>query len=134
MTEPSHSAAPAARTASEPIAETAANVHITPAGAAAPTRPLKGEEVLRVEDLTVGFPTEDGIVQAVRGVSYTLREREVLGIVGESGSGKSVSSMAVMGLLPKSARITGTVLLPGQGRAARCRPRSSARCAAARSR
>ena len=47
------------------------------------------------------FPTEDGMVNAVRGVSYTLLEREVLGIVGESGSGKSVSAMAVMGLLPK---------------------------------
>ena len=71
-------------------------------------------EVLRVEDLTVGFPTEDGLVRAVRGVSYTLHEREVLGIVGESGSGKSVSSMAVMGLLPKSARITGTISFRGQ--------------------
>jgi peptide/nickel transport system ATP-binding protein len=71
-------------------------------------------EVLRVEDLTVGFPTEDGLVRAVRGVSYSLHEREVLGIVGESGSGKSVSSMAVMGLLPKSARITGKISFRGQ--------------------
>ncbi|MFD0473525.1 ATP-binding cassette domain-containing protein [Nonomuraea thailandensis] len=57
-------------------------------------------EILRVEDLAVEFPTEDGVVQAVRGISYSLHEREVLGIVGESGSGKSVSSLAVMGLLP----------------------------------
>ena len=71
-------------------------------------------EVLKVEDLTVGFPTEDGLVRAVRGVSYTLHEREVLGIVGESGSGKSVSSMAVMGLLPKSARITGNISFRGK--------------------
>jgi peptide/nickel transport system ATP-binding protein len=70
--------------------------------------------LLEVRDLTVGFPTEDGIVNAVRGVSYTLAEREVLGIVGESGSGKSVSSLAVMGLLPKSARITGQILLEGR--------------------
>ena len=70
--------------------------------------------LLQVEQLTVGFPTEDGVVNAVRGVSYTLAEREVLGIVGESGSGKSVSSMAVMGLLPKSARISGRILLQGQ--------------------
>jgi peptide/nickel transport system ATP-binding protein len=48
----------------------------------------------------VQFPTEDGMVNAVRDVSYTLSEREVLGINGESGSGKSVSSLAVMGLLP----------------------------------
>ena len=70
--------------------------------------------LLQVEDLTVDFPTEDGVVHAVRGVSYTLTERGVLGIVGESGSGKSVASMAVMGLLPKSARIGGRVLLEGK--------------------
>src|SRR5664280_3052263 len=71
-------------------------------------------EVLKVEDLTVGFPTEDGLVRAVRGVSYSLGEREVLGIVGESGSGKSVSSLAVMGLLPRSAQVTGRILLEGE--------------------
>ena len=76
--------------------------------------PPSDTELLRVTDLTVGFPTEDGVVNAVRGVSYTLHEREVLGIVGESGSGKSVSSMAVMGLLPKSARISGSVSFRGQ--------------------
>jgi peptide/nickel transport system ATP-binding protein len=71
------------------------------------------EEVLRVEDLTISFPTDDGLVRAVRGVSYAVHEREVLGIVGESGSGKSVSSMAVMGLLPRSARISGRILFRG---------------------
>jgi oligopeptide/dipeptide ABC transporter ATP-binding protein len=70
--------------------------------------------LLQVENLSVDFPTEDGVVHAVRGVSYTLTERGVLGIVGESGSGKSVSSMAVMGLLPKSAQISGRVLLEGK--------------------
>jgi oligopeptide/dipeptide ABC transporter ATP-binding protein len=77
-------------------------------------RPPSQDEILRVEDLTVRFPTEDGVVNAVRGVSYSLREREVLGIVGESGSGKSVSSMAVMGLLPTSARISGRILFRGR--------------------
>ncbi len=72
-----------------------------------------GEEVLRVENLAVSFPTDDGLVQAVRTVSYALHEREVLGIVGESGSGKSVSSMAVMGLLPRTARISGRILFRG---------------------
>ena len=71
-------------------------------------------EVLRVENLSVAFPTDDGVVKAVRDVSYSLREREVLSIVGESGSGKSVSSMALMGLLPRSARVSGRVLYRGQ--------------------
>jgi peptide/nickel transport system ATP-binding protein len=70
--------------------------------------------VLEVDGLTVAFPTDDGLVQAVRGVSYQLRQGEVLGIVGESGSGKSVTSMAVMGLLPGSARVTGSVRFGGQ--------------------
>ena len=71
-------------------------------------------EILRVENLTVEFPTDDGLVKAVRDVSYSLREREVLSIVGESGSGKSVSSMALLGLLPRSARVSGRVLYRGQ--------------------
>jgi oligopeptide/dipeptide ABC transporter ATP-binding protein len=69
--------------------------------------------VLSVRDLTVDFPTQDGVVHAVRGVSYQLRKGEVLGIVGESGSGKSVTSLAVMGLLPPTAQISGSVLLLG---------------------
>jgi glutathione transport system ATP-binding protein len=76
--------------------------------------PPTDEEVLAVSGLTVSFPTDDGEVKAVRGVSYTLHSREVLGIVGESGSGKSVSSMAIMGLLPKTARITGSIRYRGQ--------------------
>ena len=75
---------------------------------------VEGVPLLEVQDLTVRFPTEDGVVNAVSGVSYQLSEREVLGIVGESGSGKSVSSLAVTGLLPKSARISGKILLEGQ--------------------
>jgi oligopeptide/dipeptide ABC transporter ATP-binding protein len=70
--------------------------------------------VLEVENLNVEFPTEDGIVKAVRGVSYQLRRGEALGIVGESGSGKSVSSLATLGLLPRTARITGSVRLFGE--------------------
>jgi peptide/nickel transport system ATP-binding protein len=70
--------------------------------------------LLQVTDLNVRFPTEDGLVHAVRGVDYTLRSGEVLGIVGESGSGKSVTSLAVMGLLPGSARVTGSVRYRGQ--------------------
>jgi peptide/nickel transport system ATP-binding protein len=74
-----------------------------------PSAPL-----LEVNDLEVKFTTGDGKVNAVRGVDYTLRSGEVLGIVGESGSGKSVTSLAVMGLLPGSAEITGSVRYRGQ--------------------
>jgi oligopeptide/dipeptide ABC transporter ATP-binding protein len=70
--------------------------------------------LLVVDNLTVSFPTDDGIVQAVRGVSYTVQPGQSMGIVGESGSGKSVSSLAVMGLLPKSARVTGSIRFRGQ--------------------
>src|SRR5262245_47059291 len=71
------------------------------------------ELILKVEGLSVDFPTEDGIVHAVRNVSFDLARSEVLGIVGESGSGKSVTSMAIMALLPRTARITGSVKFDG---------------------
>jgi peptide/nickel transport system ATP-binding protein len=70
--------------------------------------------ILDVDNLEVRFPTDDGVVHAVRGVSYKLEPGEVLGIVGESGSGKSVTSLAVMGLLPKTARVTGSVKFRGR--------------------
>jgi peptide/nickel transport system ATP-binding protein len=69
--------------------------------------------LLEVNDLSVAFPTEDGVVEAVRHVSFSVDRGQVLGIVGESGSGKSVTVMAVMGLLPRSARITGTAKYDG---------------------
>jgi len=71
------------------------------------------DAVLSVRDLRVRFKTDDGIVKAVDGVSFDVFENEVLGIVGESGSGKSVTSMAVMSLLPKYASITGEILFRG---------------------
>jgi len=71
--------------------------------------PVGAETVLSVSDLTVSFPSEEGRVDAVRGLSYDVAAGEVLGIVGESGSGKSVSSLAVMGLLPAQARVSGSV-------------------------
>ncbi|HEY0410500.1 MAG TPA: ABC transporter ATP-binding protein [Candidatus Dormibacteraeota bacterium] len=71
-------------------------------------------EVLSVSDLTVSFPSEAGTVRAVRGISYSVAPGEVLGIVGESGSGKSVSALAVMGLLPRTARVSGSVRFHGE--------------------
>ncbi len=57
--------------------------------------------LLKVEDLRTSFFTDDGEVPAVDGVSFHVNEGEVLGIVGESGCGKSVTSLSIMGLVPK---------------------------------
>lgn len=65
--------------------------------------------LLTVDDLKVSFPTRTGVVEAVRGVSFTLG-RERLGIVGESGSGKSQTGRAIMGLTPAHARVTASKL------------------------
>ena len=73
----------------------------------------RDEPLLEVASLSVTFPSEAGPVAAVRGLSYHVMPGEVLGIVGESGSGKSVSCLAVMGLLPGRARITGSVRFRG---------------------
>jgi oligopeptide/dipeptide ABC transporter ATP-binding protein len=59
------------------------------------------EPVLSIRDLVVEFVTDDGIVQAVDGITYDVYPGEVLGIVGESGSGKSVSTMSILGLIPQ---------------------------------
>ena len=74
------------------------------------------EPLLVIDDLVVEFSTEDGVVHAVDGVSYELFPGEILGIVGESGSGKSVSTMALLGLIPQPpGRITrGTAMFQGR--------------------
>jgi peptide/nickel transport system ATP-binding protein len=69
--------------------------------------------LLAVEDLRVRFATEDGPVHAVNGVSFELRAGEILAIVGESGCGKSVTAMAIPGLLPPTATVTGSIRLGG---------------------
>jgi len=70
--------------------------------------------LLEVRDLSVTFSSEAGPVRAVRSLSYSVNHGEVVGIVGESGSGKTVSSLAVMGLLPGHARVSGSVRFEGQ--------------------
>src|SRR3954463_8693989 len=71
--------------------------------------------LLEVQDLRVHFDTEDGLVKAVDGISYTVDRGQTLGIVGESGSGKSVSSLTVMGLSrARNARISGAVRFDGR--------------------
>ena len=70
---------------------------------------------LRVNDLKVHFPTDDGVVRAVDGLTFELEKGKTLGIVGESGSGKSVTSLAIMGLHRGSrAKLSGEVELDGQ--------------------
>ncbi len=71
--------------------------------------------ILKVDDLKVSFATEDGVVQAVGGVSFELQAGEVLAIVGESGSGKSVTAQTITGLTrAPNARITGSVTYQGR--------------------
>ena len=84
---------------------------IAPAGRAS----ADGPPLLAIEDLHVAFSTRGGTVEAVRGVSLSLRAGETLGIVGESGSGKSVTAFAVTRLLDASGRITqGSIRFRGE--------------------
>src|SRR5881409_2505645 len=72
------------------------------------------EEILEVEDLYTYIATGDGVVRAVDGVSFELREGEILGLVGESGSGKSVTCRTIAGLMPSPpARSIGEVHYAG---------------------
>ena len=89
---------------------------------------MPDRELLEVRDLRVHFPTDDGLVKAVDGVSYSLDKGRTLGIVGESGSGKTVSSLTIMGLQGKNAQISGEIWLGGQA-AGRHRPGRGAQAA-----
>ncbi|RFA09725.1 ABC transporter ATP-binding protein [Subtercola boreus] len=76
-----------------------------------PRQTVSGAPLLEIKNLQVGFQTQNGMVQAVRGASLTLRAGETLAIVGESGSGKSTTAHAVINLLPGSGQVTGGEIL-----------------------
>ena len=76
-------------------------------------------DLLRVEDLRISFELPQGRLEAVRGVSFRIETGATVALVGESGSGKSVVSQAVMGILPKAARIDGGRILFADQEAAR---------------
>ncbi|KUI08622.1 peptide ABC transporter ATP-binding protein [Mycolicibacterium acapulense] len=69
--------------------------------------------LLEVRDLTVEFPTDSAPVKAVRGMNFDVGQGEVVALVGESGAGKSASAMAVVGLLPEYAEVSGSIRLHG---------------------
>src|SRR5687767_14531972 len=69
------------------------------------------DTILDVRDLHVEFPLARGLVRAVDGASFDLRRGEALGIVGESGSGKTMALRALVGLLPRQARLAGGEIL-----------------------
>ena len=88
---------PSAATASGPAAE-----------------PAPGVPLLEVRGLRVTLPTARGPVQVLRDVSFTMARGQTLGIIGESGCGKSLTALALMGLLPEGAQVSGSIHLDGQ--------------------
>ena len=88
---------------------------IQPVATTATADKSDGQPFLELKDLQVHFPTDDGVVKAVNGLSFTLERGRTLGIVGESGSGKSVTSLAIMGLHKGSrAKVGGEIWLDGE--------------------
>lgn len=79
-----------------------------------PQVPAGARNVLEVKNLSIRFPGRFGETAIVDNVSFTVREGETMGLVGESGCGKSITSLAIMGLLPKTAEITGSITFDGK--------------------
>ena len=70
--------------------------------------------MLHVDQLRITLPTRRGLATAVRGVGFSLARGETLGLIGESGCGKSLTALAIMGLLPEGAQVTGSIRFAGQ--------------------
>ncbi|ABK01587.1 ABC transporter related protein [Arthrobacter sp. FB24] len=79
-----------------------------------PQVPSGARNVLEVKNLSIRFPGRFGDTAIVDNVSFTVREGETMGLVGESGCGKSITSLAIMGLLPKTAQISGSITFDGK--------------------
>ena len=77
---------------------------------------IENRELLRVEGLQTHFFTRRGVIKAVDGVSFSIREGETLGIVGESGSGKSITSLSILRLVPQPAGkiVAGRIMFEGE--------------------
>ena len=88
----------------------------TPASAGGPPpAAASSDRLLSVEDLIVGFPTPDGLVHAVDGISYNVERAGSVGIVGESGSGKTVSALTLIGLTQtQGAKVSGRIMFDGR--------------------
>jgi peptide/nickel transport system ATP-binding protein len=83
-------------------------------GAAEETAPASRlGPLLEVDQLAVSIPTESGTIEAVRGISLTIEHGETVGVVGESGSGKTMLALSLLGLLPRSAEVSGSIRLDG---------------------
>ncbi len=80
---------------------------------------MSGQPILRAEDLHVWFDLPQGELHAVQGITFELRPGERMGLVGESGCGKTTAILALMGLLPASASVAGSVYLEGENILAR---------------
>jgi peptide/nickel transport system ATP-binding protein len=75
--------------------------------------PARPGPLLEISDLAVSIPTESGTIEAVRGISLAIGRGETVGVVGESGSGKTMLALSVMGLLPRTAQVRGSIQLAG---------------------
>ena len=91
---------------------------------------MSDSALLTVTDLSVTLQTARGPADALRDVSFTIERGETVGLIGESGCGKSITALALMGLLPEGATVTGSIRFDGQELVGARRSAMCARCAA----